>query len=278
MSKKTRVAVDGIRAWLQNEAAPLPAGLELTVTGTAVVGHDTNVAASESIKNTTVSTIALVVLILLFVYRSPLLAMIPLLTIAISVFVSLRLIALLARALSGPSSHQYHAGVCDCRPLWRGHRLLPVPDRPLFRRATARAVAARGFARIAPAGWRRLVASAGTVIVGLGMLYFSNFAKVRYTGPTIALSLSVALLAALSLAPAMLALLGRAIFWPFHKSHQTAAAESGSMAGDSLPRPGFWVRVADLVVQYPLTILSVCLWCLLPWPSSVCPHAPTTTS
>ena len=49
-----------------------------------------------------------------------------------------------------------------------------------------------------------LVASAGTVIVGLGMLYFSSFAKVKYTGPTIALSLAVALLAALTLAPAML--------------------------------------------------------------------------
>ena len=46
-----------------------------------------------------------------------------------------------------------------------------------------------------------LVASAGTVIVGLGMLYFSTFAKVKFTGPTIALSLAVALTAALTLAP-----------------------------------------------------------------------------
>ena len=60
-----------------------------------------------------------------------------------------------------------------------------------------------------------LVASAGTVIVGLGMLYFSIFAKVKYTGPTIAIGLAVALLAALTLAPAMLAMLRGAIFWPF---------------------------------------------------------------
>ena len=64
------------------------------MTGSAVVGHDTNKAAGESIKNTTNSTIVLVVLILLVVYRSPLLAMVPLVTIALSVFVSLRLIAL----------------------------------------------------------------------------------------------------------------------------------------------------------------------------------------
>ena len=65
------------------------------MTGSAVVGHDTNTAAGESIRNTTYSTIILVVLILLVVYRSPLLAMVPLVTIALSVFVSLRLIALL---------------------------------------------------------------------------------------------------------------------------------------------------------------------------------------
>ena len=59
------------------------------------MGRDTNTAASESIRNTTNSTIVLVVLILLIVYRSPLLAMVPLVTIALSVFVSLRLIALL---------------------------------------------------------------------------------------------------------------------------------------------------------------------------------------
>ena len=61
-----------------------------------------------------------------------------------------------------------------------------------------------------------MVASAGTVIVGLGMLYFSTFAKVKYTGPTIAIGLAVALLAALTLAPAMLAILRSTIFWPFH--------------------------------------------------------------
>ena len=95
LSKKTRVAVDRILQWLKEERPPAPAGLELALTGSAVVGRDTNKAAAESIHNTTNSTVALVILILLVVYRSPLLAMIPLVTIALSVFVSLRLIALL---------------------------------------------------------------------------------------------------------------------------------------------------------------------------------------
>ena len=52
-----------------------------------------NSASNQSIDDTTNATIALVVVILLVVYRSPLLALIPLVTIALSVVVSLRAIA-----------------------------------------------------------------------------------------------------------------------------------------------------------------------------------------
>ncbi len=66
------------------------------MTGSAAVGRDTHAATDESIGATTNATIALVIVILLVVYRSVLLAMVPLVTIALSVFASLRLIALLA--------------------------------------------------------------------------------------------------------------------------------------------------------------------------------------
>ena len=59
-----------------------------------------------------------------------------------------------------------------------------------------------------------LAASAGTVICGLSLMGFAEFAKVRCAGPAIALALVVALLASLTLTPALLQLLGRAVFWP----------------------------------------------------------------
>ena len=74
-----------------------PAGLNLALTGSAAVGRDMNKASDESVANTTWATIALVVIILLVVYRSPLLALIPILTIALSVWVSLMAIAVLAK-------------------------------------------------------------------------------------------------------------------------------------------------------------------------------------
>ena len=83
-----------------------------------------------------------------------------------------------------------------------------------------------------------LVASAATVIVGLGMLCFSSFATFQYTGPTIALSLAVALVAALTLAPAMLAWLRAALFWPFQAPHHEAGPNRETESREAAPHDG----------------------------------------
>ena len=95
LSQKTQLAVDQILKRVSIEKFTRPPGLTRLVTGSAVVGRDTNKATNESIENTTNATIALVILILVAIYRSPLLAMVPLVTITLSVFASLRLVALL---------------------------------------------------------------------------------------------------------------------------------------------------------------------------------------
>src|SRR5262249_49798165 len=151
----------------------------------------------------------------LVVYRWPLLAMVPLVTIAFSVFVSLRLIGLLA-GVPGLGFQViditqifvvvvlFGAGTDYCLFLVMRYREeLGRGQSPV--EALREAISQVGGA---------VVASAATVIVGLGMLGFSSFATFQYTGPTIALSLAVALVAALTAAPAMLAWLRAALFWP----------------------------------------------------------------
>ena len=187
LSKKTRLAVDRILDYLQ-KSPPLPQGLRRVVTGSAVVGHDMNTAANESIESTTWTTIALVVVILLIVYRSPLLAMIPLVTIALSVVVSLKGIALLTE-VPGLTFQVINITYVFVVVVLFG----AGTDYCLFLIARYREELARGRTRIdalreaiTQVG-AALVASAGTVIIGLGMLYFSSFAKIQYTGPAIAL-------------------------------------------------------------------------------------------
>ena len=179
-----------------------------------------NKASNESIANTTWATIVLVVVILLVVYRSPLLALIPLVTIALSVWVSLMAIAVLTK-LPGLNFQVINITNIFVIVVLFG----AGTDYCLFLIARYREELVRGLARdealreaIAQVGGA-LVASAGTVIVGLGMLWFSSFAKIQYTGPAIALSLAIALLAALTLAPVLLHWLRGAVFWPFRQPH-----------------------------------------------------------
>jgi RND superfamily putative drug exporter len=275
LSKRTRLAVDRIEEWLKSERPSPPTGLSTAVTGSAVVGHDTNAAANESINNTTKSTIALVVLILLLVYRSPAMAMVPLATIALSVFASLRFIAL----LSGSSNFAFPvinitqvfvvvvlfgAGTDYCL------FLIARYSEELGQGRTPKVALCESITRVGGA----LVASAGTVIVGLSMLYFSSFAKVRYTGPTIAISLAVALAAALTLAPALLAILGPAIFWPFRPPRRPSETGNSDKTDDG-PGARFWLHAADLVVTHPGAILGICLLVLTPL-AFVGAHTPTS--
>src|SRR5262249_57261489 len=80
-----------------------------------------------------------------------------------------------------------------------------------------------------------LAASAGTVMVGLGLMATAEFAKVRYAGPAIALSLGVALVASLTLTPALLRLLGAAVFLP--GGGAGGAAEGAGGGGGVAPAP-----------------------------------------
>jgi RND superfamily putative drug exporter len=191
--------------------------------------------------------------------------LIPLLTIALSVVVSMKVLALLTK-VPGLSFQVinitqvflivvlFGAGTDYCLFLIARYREELARGRPRVE-ALREAIIQVGAA---------LVASAGTVIVGLGMLYFSSFAKIRYTGPAIALSLTVALIAALTLAPILLSWLRGAIFWPFKAPHHVQGADPEAESLEQTRMSGFWLRIADLVVNYPLSILAVCLAGLLP--------------
>ena len=255
LAKSSRLAVDKIDTFL-GKRSPGPAGLGLAMTGSAVVGHDMNGASSASIHNTTNATIALVVIILLVVYRSPLLALTPLLTIALSVQASLWAIALLTQVPA------LHFQVIDITNVFVIVVLFGAgTDYCLFLIARYREELIRGRSRddalresISQVGGA-LVASAGTVIVGLGMLWWSTFAKIRYTGPAIALSLAVGLVASLTLAPVLLHWLRGAIFWPFRQPHHEKGADVERESLEQMPLSGFWLAVADLVVRRPGLIL-----------------------
>jgi putative drug exporter of the RND superfamily len=232
----------------------------MVTTGTSGMGRDLNEAAFQSIEDTTLATLILVIVILLAVYRAPLLALVPLATIGASVWISLRLLALVTLL---PGVHLvnitrvfvvvvlFGAGTDYC--LFLISRYREEMQRGLDPVEAVRA----GLARV---GWA-LTASAGTVVCGLGMMGFAEFAKLRYAGPAIALSLVVALLASLTLAPALLCILGRRAFWP---RGVAAVAEGREPSATRLLAGRFWTWLSGHVAAHPGRIWVGTVLALLP--------------
>ncbi len=251
LAMATRQAVDqledSLRDLTKEEAF---SGLRIHTTGAAGVGRDLIRTCGDSLDATTWATVLLVIVVLLGVYRAPVLALIPLISIGISVWVSLNLLALMTLI---PGVHLvniskifaivilYGAGTDYCLFLISRYRE-ELENGFTIREALARSVGGVGEA---------LAASAGTVMVGLGLMGFAEFAKVRYAGPAIALSLGVALVASLTLTPALLRILGHVVFWP---GKPPVAVLAPRLLNEDVRRSLLWERLSDWVATRPVLV------------------------
>ena len=84
-----------------------------------------------------------------------------------------------------------------------------------------------------------IIASGCTVIAGLLCLLLSDLASNKALGPVAALGIAFAMLAALTFVPAMLLLSGRAAFWP-------RRVEYGSLHSEQNVK-GSWVKIAGMI-------------------------------
>ncbi|SDZ24469.1 putative drug exporter of the RND superfamily [Micromonospora pattaloongensis] len=228
-------SVDRLRA-ITGRDSP---GLAVHVTGPAGFLADL-VEVFKSIDVTLLLVTATVVLvILLVVYRSPVLWIIPMLAAGISYALAAFAVYLLADAdvivLNGQAQ-----GILTVLVFGAGTDyalLLIARYREELRRHDRTVDALKAAWRgAAPA----IIASAGTVIASLLCLLLSSLNSNRALGPVSAVGIVATLLVMLTLLPALLLIGGRWVFWPRIPRTDPAAAE----------RPGgLWRRVADLVAR-----------------------------
>ncbi|GAA1856639.1 MMPL family transporter [Brevibacterium marinum] len=90
-----------------------------------------------------------------------------------------------------------------------------------------------------------IAASGGTVIAGLLVLLLTDLASTTALGPVAAIGILVAMCAALTFLPAALIIIGRSVFWPFLPKVRSAGAGT---------KKGLWSRIAEVVAARPRVI------------------------
>jgi putative drug exporter of the RND superfamily len=226
-------------------AADRSAGLQTALTGPAGAVADIKDAFSGLDTTLVIATASVVALILLITYRSPLLWLVPLISVGIASQLASAVVYLLVKPLSLTVNGQSQ-GIMTVLVFGAGTDyalLLIARYREELRRHPDRHAAMRvALRRCFPA----ILASASTVVLGLLCLLATQMNNIRGLGPVAAIGVAAAFLAMTTLLPALLVVCGRWLFWPFVPRYSEQGARR-----DLAAEHGIWGRVAGLVARRP---------------------------
>ncbi|MGV0807399.1 MMPL family transporter [Mycolicibacterium setense] len=221
----------------------LPAGLRAEITGGPAFGAD--IANSFAGANITLLavTAAVVALLLIVTYRSPVLWLVPLLVIAFADRVGAVVGTAVASGL-GLSPDGSTSGITSVLVFGAGtnYALLLISRyrEELGRTEQHREALVTAVRAAAPA----IVASNATVVLALLTLLFASAPSNRSLGVQAASGLVVAAIFVLVVLPPLLALCGKRLFWPFIPQ----------VGATPLTETGVWHRIADSVARKPARV------------------------
>jgi RND superfamily putative drug exporter len=214
--------------------------IDVYVSGPAALAADAAGAFAGIDGKLLIGTSLLVLVLLLLIYRSPLIALVPLLAVGIAASLSRAGLALAIEPLDLVVSSQtsgimliliFGAGTDYCLLIVARYReeLMRHRDPHDAMRETVR--------HTTPA----ILSSAGTVILAMLVLLLAELRSTSSLGPALIIGVAIAMLAGLTLLPALLLALGRRSFWPLIPRY--GAEPTG--------RIRFWPRVAGTVAARP---------------------------
>jgi RND superfamily putative drug exporter len=237
---QAKTTVDAIRAAFNRVGAP--SGLSLYLTGQVATSVDNQSASNRTQDLAQRLSVVFILALLLIVYRA---ALAPFLTL---------LPAGLVVALSGPVIAEAHQAGVQISPITQILLTILVlgagTDYGLFLVFRVREEMRRGLephAAVVTSLWRvgeTITFSAGTVIGALLCLLLASLGFYNGLGPSLAIGIGIMLLAGLTLMPALLAIFGRAVFWP-------------STMRPGVQGTGPWGQIAGRIIRQPVGTLVV---------------------
>ena len=229
-------AVEDLRT--ETTAALASSDLQAGMTGAAAIRHDFNESVDEAESTVGIATVILIVALMGVIFRSPVVALLPIVLVG--------LVSKVANGLIADSAELFGYEADFTLPillivvlfgigtdyilfvLFRYRERLRLGDDP--REAVVFSVSRVGEA---------VASSALVVVAAFCALVFSSLESNATLGPSLAIAVLTMVAAALTLVPAVIALLGPRLFWP-------------SKAWQQEPRDRFIGRFARAVVRRPL--------------------------
>lgn len=267
------IIADGLSAFKEKAASIFPQNpnktkiadkdrLLLRITGPAGISTDATALFSQGDLSLLFGTVAIVLVLLLIIYRSPILALIPLIGVGIAYGVISPILGGIAKAgwveldsqaLSIMTVLLFGAGTDYCLFLisrFRSH-LLEENDK-----LTAMKLSLKGASGA-------IAMSGLTVVFSLLVLLLSKYGAIHRFAIPFSLSILIMMMASLTLIPALLSIIGRASFYPFLPRTREMQEERAQKKEKSLPplknKQGFGSRLGNLIVKKPLHLMVITL-------------------
>ncbi|WP_406635555.1 MMPL family transporter [Pseudarthrobacter quantipunctorum] len=249
-SAEVKEAVQELRDTVAEAA---PEGMQTFVTGPAGLAADLTAAFAGIDGILLLVALAAVFVILLIVYRSLLLPIMVLLTSVFALCAAILLVFGMAKAgwiqLNGQSQ-----GILSILVIGAAtdYALLYVAR---FREALTHTTNRTAAVLTAwKASFEPILASGATVIIALLCLLFSDLNSNKALGPVAAAGILCSLFAALTLLPALMALLGRAAFWPFRPKLVPEDEREPELVTGLEGQKGLWRATGSLVSRRPRAV------------------------
>jgi RND superfamily putative drug exporter len=225
---------------LEAIAAKAPPSMTVNLTGQAGFFNDQAEIFDTIDGNLLLGTVLLISLLLLLIYRSPFLWLLPLTAVGIAEITSRGLGTELAERGATITSQSAALMTVLVFGVGTDYALLIIARYrdELRHRADTHEAMAVALSRCGPT----ILASSATVIAALLCLMLADVNATAGAGPIGAMGIAIAMLAMLTLLPALLLIFGRPVFWPFIPRAGTATEE--------VP-VNFWSRLADKIARRP---------------------------
>lgn len=216
-------------------------GVRTYVTGADVLNNDFTSSIQEGIKKTELITVVFIFIVLIIVFRSPVVPLVSLLTVGVSFLVSFSIVANLVNQVNFPFSNFTQVFMVivlfgigtDYNILLYNHFKEYLGNGLGVAEATKDSIKKAG---------RTILYSGSSILIGFSALGLANFSVYR-SASGVAVGVLVLLIVLLTLNPFFMATLGKKMFWP-----------SKEFAGENPSK--MWHGISSATLKRPVVFLA----------------------